>query len=115
MEKIHKIFTGTVVSTKMNKVAVIEVTRRKKHRLYPKTLKRTKKFHVANDSGAKVGDIVNFEETRPISKTVHWRIISQSPIQEQSTVKTDSGLEKQINPAKQDVKKKTKKVAKKDK
>lgn len=65
--------SGVVVSTKMDKTAVVAVTRMKKHRLYLKQYKVTKKY-LAHDSDnkAKVGDKVVIVESRPLSKRKRW-------------------------------------------
>jgi small subunit ribosomal protein S17 len=66
---------GTVVSTKMDKTAVVLVERRYPHPLYHKIVRSTKRYkaHDANNS-AVLGDVVRIEETRPISKDKRWRI-----------------------------------------
>jgi len=70
-----KQFEGQVVSTKMKGTATVLVERRKVHPLYRKSVKRTKKYHVDNHLGAKVGERVKFVEMRPLSKTKKWKII----------------------------------------
>jgi len=70
-----KIFTGKVVSTKNAKTASVVVTRTVTHPLYGKKMKRDKKYQVHDEIGVKVGDIVKFIATKPISKTKKWRII----------------------------------------
>jgi small subunit ribosomal protein S17 len=68
-----KILTGTVISTAMNGVAIVEVTRKTPHPLYKKLLKRSKKFKVALAGQAvAVGDTVSIRESRPISKDTHF-------------------------------------------
>jgi len=65
--------SGVVVSSNSNKTIVVEVTRRVKHKLYKKIIKREKKYHVhdANNSYKK-GDTVTIQETKPISKLKSW-------------------------------------------
>ena len=65
---------GRVVSTKMVKSAVVLVERTKTHPLYKKSYTQTKKYLVDDQIGVKLGDVVVFEKTRPISKSKHWRI-----------------------------------------
>ena len=72
-----KIFTGKVVSTKMAKTAVVAVESTVIHPLYKKRFKRLKKFAVHDEVGVKVGDMVKFVETRPISKTKKWKIVTE--------------------------------------
>jgi small subunit ribosomal protein S17 len=70
-----KILTGKVISTAMNGVIVVEVTRKTPHPLYKKLMKKSKKFKVAvNGKTAVVGDTVSIRETRPISKDTHFAL-----------------------------------------
>jgi small subunit ribosomal protein S17 len=67
---------GRVVSNKMDKTIVVAVERLKKHRIYKRTYKVTKKFHVHDENNeGQLGDTVRIEESRPISKTKHWRLV----------------------------------------
>jgi small subunit ribosomal protein S17 len=66
--------TGTVVSDKMEKTVVVEVETKKRHPVYHKVVKRKKRFSAHDDLGAKTGDCVVIEETRPISKTKKWKV-----------------------------------------
>lgn len=71
-----KQFTGTVVSTKMNKTVVVEVVSRFIHPLYKKTLFRTKKYLVHDEKdSAKVGQKIMFSETKPISKKKRFIVL----------------------------------------
>lgn len=70
-----KQFQGKVVSTKMEKTAVVEVSRRVRHPLYQKVYTKKKKYHVHDELGVKEGSVVKFVETRPISKTKRWKIV----------------------------------------
>lgn len=73
---IRKSFTGTVVSDKSDKTITVVVDRYKKHRLYGKRVKVSKKYSVHDENNeAKVGDIVNFMSCRPISKTKRFRLV----------------------------------------
>jgi small subunit ribosomal protein S17 len=77
MEKIAKkrTFKGTVTSVKMDKTAVVSVASTKVHPKYGKQYRVSHKFHVHDEANAcKVGDVVLFEETRPLSKTKKWRV-----------------------------------------
>jgi small subunit ribosomal protein S17 len=67
--------TGEVVSTKMDKTAVVKVTRKVKHPLYKKYIKIYKK-HFAHIGSVepKQGDIVRISSVRPISKKKHWQV-----------------------------------------
>ncbi|MEK9186295.1 MAG: 30S ribosomal protein S17 [Patescibacteria group bacterium] len=69
---------GIVVSDKMQKTAVVEVTRMKKHPKYLKFYKVTQRFKAHSENNEyKVGDKVVIEETRPMSKEKRWKIISK--------------------------------------
>ena len=73
---IKRRITGTVVSDKADKTAVIAVERRVRHPIYGKAYSVTKKFH-AHDEGnsAKVGDVVTIEESRPLSAKKRWTLV----------------------------------------
>jgi len=67
---------GTVVSNKMNKTIVVAVESLKKHRIYKRTYKRTKRFQAHDEENiCQVGDVVRIEETRPLSKMKRWRLV----------------------------------------
>ena len=71
-----KIRTGTVVSNSMDKTIVATVGRLKKHALYQKYIKRSKKFKIHDEKNeANVGDTVQFVETRPISKDKCFKLV----------------------------------------
>jgi len=70
-----KQLVGTVVSDKMEKTVVVEVETKKRHPVYHKVVKRRKKFKAHNEVGAKIGDAVVIEETRPLSKTKRWEVL----------------------------------------
>jgi small subunit ribosomal protein S17 len=66
---------GAVVSTKMEKTIVVEVSRRVQHPLYRRIVKARKKFYAHDEDGAaKLGDVVRIVECRPLSKTKRWRL-----------------------------------------
>lgn len=70
----RKVRTGVVTSDKMTKTVTVRLERRVAHPVYGKRMLRTSKFHARNDLGAKLGDTVRIMETRPLSKTVCWRV-----------------------------------------
>ena len=72
----RKVREGLVVSTSMDKTAVVAVIERVRHPRYVKTVQRTKRLY-AHDEGndTRVGDRVRISETRPMSKQKHWRIV----------------------------------------
>ena len=66
---------GQVVSTKMTKTIVVEVSRRVPHPLYKRIIGKRKKFYAHDEEGrAKPGDVVRIIECRPLSKLKHWRL-----------------------------------------
>ena len=70
-----KIFTGKVVSKKMEKTATVAVERIVVHRLYRKRFKRVRKYHVHDETGSEVGQVVKFIACKPFSKLKRWKII----------------------------------------
>lgn len=74
--KKRKSYIGRVISDKMNKTVVAAVTRRIAHPRYNKVVNRTTKFKVHDEKNeCKVGDLVKFIETRPISKDKRWKLL----------------------------------------
>ena len=74
-----RIMQGVVVSDKMEKTIVVNVERKFPHSLYKKFIKRSKRYHVHDeDNQFKMGDIVNIQECRPLSKSKRWEVISGS-------------------------------------
>ncbi|WP_295629564.1 30S ribosomal protein S17 [uncultured Corynebacterium sp.] len=73
---VRKVRSGYVVSDKMQKTIVVELEDRKQHRLYGKILRTNSKVkaHDENEE-AGIGDRVRIEETRPLSKDKHFRLI----------------------------------------
>ncbi len=66
---------GEVVSTKMSKTIVVEVSRRVPHPLYKRIIGKRKKFYADDAEGtAKMGDVVRIVECRPLSKLKHWKL-----------------------------------------
>ncbi len=75
-EKKSKVFTGTVVSDRMNKTRVAAVMRTTQHPLYGKTIRRTKKYKFHDEHNeTHSGDLVKIMETRPLSKDKRWRLV----------------------------------------
>ena len=66
---------GEVISTKMAKTIVVEVTRRSAHPVYKRIVTKRKKFYAHDENNeAHVGDVVRLEETRPLSKLKRWKL-----------------------------------------
>jgi small subunit ribosomal protein S17 len=73
MEGKKQELVGKVVSDVCDKTITIEVVTYKKHPLYKKNVKTTKKYAVHDETNkAKVGDVVKIVATKPISKTKHF-------------------------------------------
>jgi small subunit ribosomal protein S17 len=72
----RKLRQGVVVSDKMDKTVVVEIQRRTTHPLYRKTITRSEKLHVHDETNdVRVGDRVQVAETRPLSKKKRWRVV----------------------------------------
>ena len=68
---------GVVISDKMEKSIVVAAKFKEKHPLYGKFVQKTKKYHAHDENNeAHVGDTVLIMETRPLSKTKRWRLVS---------------------------------------
>ena len=73
----RKVRTGIVTSDKMTKTVTVSLTRRYAHPVYGKQVTRTKTVKARNVEGegaARAGDTVRIMETRPLAKTVRWRV-----------------------------------------
>jgi small subunit ribosomal protein S17 len=67
---------GRVVSDKMDKTRVVVVETLKKHRIYKRTYKQTKRFHVHDEENlSHLDDVIRIEESRPMSKLKRWRLV----------------------------------------
>jgi small subunit ribosomal protein S17 len=71
----RKVQEGLVTSDKMQKTAVVAVSRQVKHPTYGKYVRRTKKFLAQDDFDCGVGDLVRIIETKPLSKLKRWRVV----------------------------------------
>ena len=73
---LRKTRVGVVVSTSMQKTAVVETVTRVPHAKFGKIIKQVKKFYAHDEEGkAQVGDTVRIAETRPLSKLKRWRLV----------------------------------------
>jgi small subunit ribosomal protein S17 len=73
----RKLRTGVVTSDKMDKTVTVTLVRRYAHPVYGKQVTRSKKVKARNlegEQGARTGDTVRIMETRPLAKTVNWRV-----------------------------------------
>ena len=76
-ESSASILSGKVVSDKMNKSITVMIERRVKHPLYGKYIKRSTKVHAHDENNeCGIGDTVTIQETRPLSKTKSWKLLS---------------------------------------
>lgn len=72
----RKVYTGRVVSDKMDKTVTVMVETQKKHALYGKRVKYSKKYKAHDElNEAKMGDVVRIMETRPLSATKRFRVL----------------------------------------
>lgn len=72
----RKVYTGRVVSDKMDKTITVVVETYKTHKLYGKRVRYSKKYKAHDElNQAKVGDIVKIMETRPLSATKRFRLV----------------------------------------
>lgn len=85
MTDIMRTLQGRVVSDKMEKSIVVAIERTVKHPIYGKFIKRTTKLHVHDEKNeCSIGDVVEIQECRPLSKTKSWiliRVVDKSIIQ----------------------------------
>ena len=92
----RKELTGTVVSNKMQKTIVVEVTRKKSHSLYARVISIRKKFYAHDEKNeAHIGDVVMIEESRPLSRLKRWRlkeIVRKTALVPGTTVDAEAGV-----------------------
>ncbi|PJD96510.1 MAG: 30S ribosomal protein S17 [Parachlamydia sp.] len=73
----RKVKKGTVLSNKMEKTVVVQVSRTYPHPRYGKVVTRNKKYYAHNElKPLEVGEEVTIEETRPLSKLKRWRVVA---------------------------------------
>jgi small subunit ribosomal protein S17 len=90
----RRVIVGTVTSSNMEKTATVTVIRRVRDRRFHKFLTRRVKYHVHDEHNtAKVGDLVEIIESRPMSKTKRWRLLStlQRAVEAETTGHTGHG------------------------
>ncbi len=74
---LRKTRVGRVVSDKMDKSIVVAIEDNVKHPIYGKIIRRTTKIHAHDENNeCGIGDRVEVMETRPLSKTKRWRLVS---------------------------------------
>lgn len=73
----RKVREGVVTSAAMDKTVVVEVKRLVRHPLYKRVVRRSARYHAHDEQNeCRVGDRVRIMETRPLSKTKRWRLVS---------------------------------------
>lgn len=78
----RRVLQGTVVSDKADKTVTVLVERRVMHPVYKKFIKQSKKYAAHDESNSvKIGDTVQIEECRPISKSKRWTVLA-TPVAE---------------------------------
>lgn len=97
-----QIFIGKVISKNMEKTATVVVSKIWVHPVYKRRRKRVKKYHVHDELGAEVGQLVKFVQTRPISKTKKWKIISVDNADGKRVTRTESKLKDQKSSSKKE-------------
>jgi small subunit ribosomal protein S17 len=76
MASLEKLQTGTVVGNKMDKTVVVQIDRKKRHRLYGKTIRVTRRYKAHDEKNeCHLGDLVTIAETRPLSREKRWRVV----------------------------------------
>ena len=75
-KQMRKVRVASVVRTKMDQTAVVEMVWKQRHRIYQKQMRRISRYYVHDpENQCLVGDTIRIQETRPISKTKHWRLL----------------------------------------
>ena len=75
MRERKKVLVGRVLSNRMDKTVVVQVERRKRHRLYGKVLTTRRKYKAHDaDNACQIGDLVQIVESRPLSKEKRWAV-----------------------------------------
>jgi small subunit ribosomal protein S17 len=73
MKEQKRVLVGTVLSNRMDKTVVVEVQRRRRHRLYGKVIAMRKKYKAHDEENAcQIGDTVEMIESRPLSREKRW-------------------------------------------
>jgi small subunit ribosomal protein S17 len=76
MGSTEKLQIGVVIANKMDKTVVVRIDRMKRHRLYGKNVRQTRRYKVHDETNeCRLGDIVRISETRPLSREKRWRVV----------------------------------------
>ena len=125
VKSMRKVRTGSVVRVSMDRTAVVEMVWKQRNRLYRKQVRRLARFMVHDpENRCLVGDTVRIEETRPISKSKHWRLLEILSRREVADVRpidleTDAVMEKTaseqpVDQAQEDDEEQTEEIASED-
>ena len=77
MRNLRKERQGVVSRNKMDKTITVAIKWKEKHPIYQKFVNKTKKYHAHDEKNeCNIGDVVRIMETRPLSKTKRWRLVS---------------------------------------
>ena len=77
MRNLRKERQGVVSSNKMDKTITVAIKWKENHPIYQKFVNKTKKYHAHDEKNeCNIGDVVRIMETRPLSKTKRWRLVS---------------------------------------
>jgi small subunit ribosomal protein S17 len=75
MKEQRRVLVGRVLSNKMDKTVVVQVERRRRHRLYGKVVTTRKKYKAHDaDNACQIGDLVKIIESRPLSREKRWMV-----------------------------------------
>ena len=73
MKEQRRVLIGRVLSNRMDKTVVVEVERRRRHRLYGKVITMRKKYKAHDaDNACEIGDLIEMMESRPLSREKRW-------------------------------------------
>ena len=101
-KQMRKVRVGSVVRTRMDQTAVVEMVWKQRHRLYRKQVRRIARFYVHDpENQCRLGDVVRIEETRPITKTKHWRlleILERRQVADVRPIELESDVEPILSP-----------------
>ena len=97
---MRKVRTGQVVRNSMDRTAVVEMVWKQRHRIYRKQMRRVTRFYVHDPlNQCQVGDTVRIQETRPISRMKHWRlleILQRRQVAEVQPIELETDLDAEI-------------------
>ena len=106
-KQMRKVRVGSVVSTSMDRTAVVDMVWKQRHRLYRKQMRRVARFYIHDpENQCRLGDTVRIQETRPISKTKHWRlleILQRRQVAEVRPIELETDIETAIAGAEESV------------